>query len=131
MCPSFIFTKRAPISASTAEAATIFIILHRVNIAPFRRMVWLFLDNHPRKKCPYAWLRAPASERYDDRVDIWDHVGCTELYCRVRMGGKVVKKLFTSLTVFPVALDCSDAMVDNAVRESMPPTMLWTRVTPS
>ena len=65
MRPSFKFMKRVPSSASATKAAMIFIILHRVNMVPFRQIGWPFLGNQPRKKCPDAWLRAHALERYE------------------------------------------------------------------
>jgi hypothetical protein len=56
--PSLQFKKRAPSSASAADATTKRRIAHNVKNAPFRRMGSPSLGDHPMKKWPQARLRA-------------------------------------------------------------------------
>jgi hypothetical protein len=59
------FRKRAPSSASTAEATTKRNIAHRVKKAPFNLMGLVGSARQPMKKCPQAQLWAFASKRYE------------------------------------------------------------------
>jgi hypothetical protein len=63
--PSLQFRKRAPSSASAAEAMTKQRIAHSVKNAPFNFMGPPLLGVQPMKKCPHAWLQALDSDRYD------------------------------------------------------------------
>ncbi len=57
--PSLQFKKRAPCSASAAEATMKRSIAHSVKNAPFNLIGSLSLGDHPIKKCPHAQLWAP------------------------------------------------------------------------
>ena len=63
--PSLQLRKRAPSSASAAEATTNRRIVHKVKKAPLGQMGSPSMGDHPIKKCPQALLRASDSERYD------------------------------------------------------------------
>ncbi len=63
--PSLQFKKRAPSSASAAEATTKRRIAHNVKNAPFNFMGLPSLGVQPMKKCPHALLRASNSDEYD------------------------------------------------------------------
>ena len=63
--PSWQARKRAPSSASAAEATTNFRILHREKNAPFNFIGLLSMGREPMKKCPLARLRALGSLKYD------------------------------------------------------------------
>ena len=57
--------KRAPNSASAADATTNFNIRQYTCIVPFSVIGVLSVGVLPRKKYPATWLRAFAAERYD------------------------------------------------------------------
>ena len=61
----FLFKKSAPHYSSAADAATNFIIWHRVNIGPLRWMGCLSCGVYSSKKCPAARLRASISDKYE------------------------------------------------------------------
>ncbi len=63
--PSLQFKKRAPSSASTAEATTKQRMAHKVKNAPFNLMGSPSLGVQPIKKWPHALLRASDSDKYD------------------------------------------------------------------
>jgi len=63
--PSLQFKKRAPSSASAADAMTKQRIAHNVKNAPFRRMGSPSSGNHHMKKRLQARLRASDSDKYD------------------------------------------------------------------
>ncbi len=63
------FRKRAPSSASAAEATTKRNIAHRVKKALFNLMGLVGSAHQPMEKFPQAWLWAFASERY--KVSEW------------------------------------------------------------
>ena len=60
----FLFRNSAPSSTSAADAATNFIIWHRVNIAPLRCMGCLSCGFHTRKKCPATRILEYLSDNY-------------------------------------------------------------------
>ena len=62
---SFTFRKRAPSSASAAEAALSLRMTQRLRMVPFNCMGSFGLGSQLRKKWPDARLRAFDSERYD------------------------------------------------------------------
>ena len=62
---SFAFKNSAPSSASAAEAATNFNILHKEWIAPFNLIGCPSTGTEPKKKCPPARLRDLGAVRYD------------------------------------------------------------------
>ena len=55
----------APSSASAADAAANFRMVHRVKIAPFSRVALPSLGIHPRKMWPHALLLPFQTKRYD------------------------------------------------------------------
>jgi hypothetical protein len=61
--PSLQFKKRAPSSASAADATTKRRIAHNVKNAPLSWMGLPFLGDHPMKKWPHARLRASNSDK--------------------------------------------------------------------
>jgi hypothetical protein len=63
--PSLQFKKRAPSSASAAEATTKQRITLSVKNAPFNFMGSPSLGVQPMKTCLHAWLRALDLDRYD------------------------------------------------------------------
>ena len=63
--PSLQFKKRAPSSASAAEATTKQRMAHKVKNAPFNLMGSPSLGVQPIKKWPHALLRASDSDKYD------------------------------------------------------------------
>jgi hypothetical protein len=63
--PSLEFKKRAPSSASAADATTNRRMAHNVNNAPFYLMGSPSLGDQPMKKWPHALLRASDSDKYD------------------------------------------------------------------
>ena len=63
--PSWHARKRAPSSASAAEATTNLSILQREKNAPFNFIGCVSMGSDPMKKWPLAWLRALGSDRYE------------------------------------------------------------------
>ena len=63
--PSLQFRKRAPSSASAAEATTKRRMAHNVKNAPFNLMGLPSFGVHPMKKWPHALLRGSDSDKYD------------------------------------------------------------------
>ena len=63
--PSLQFKKRAPSSASAADARTNQRMAHNVKNAPFNLMGLPSLGDQPMKKWPHALLRASNSDNYD------------------------------------------------------------------
>ncbi len=63
--PSLQLKKRAPSSASVAEATTKRRIAHSVKNAPFNFMGSPLLGVQPMKKFPHAWLRVSDLDRYN------------------------------------------------------------------
>ncbi len=63
--PSLQFKKRAPSSASAAEAMTKRRMAHNVKNAPFNLMGSPSLGVQPMKKWPHALLRASDSDKFD------------------------------------------------------------------
>ena len=55
---SIVLRKRAPSSASAADAATNYRMVQLVRMAMLRRMGQSSLEGEPRKKFPPAWLHA-------------------------------------------------------------------------
>ena len=65
MIPLLQFKKRAPSSASAADARTNQRMAHNVKNAPFSMMGLPSLGDQPMKKWPHALLRASDSDKYD------------------------------------------------------------------
>ena len=65
MIPSLQFKKRAPSSASAADAMTNQRMAHNVKKAPFNLMGSPSLGDQLMKKWPHALLRASDSDKYD------------------------------------------------------------------
>lgn len=67
--PSLALTKRAPSSASAADAATNFKMVLTTWMAPLRRIGMLSLGTQPRKKWPPIRLRDWGALRYE--ASLW------------------------------------------------------------
>ncbi len=67
--PSWHARKRAPSSASAADATTNLSILHSVKNAPFSLIGVPSIGKEPINKCPLARLRAFDSKRYE--ASLW------------------------------------------------------------
>ncbi len=65
MMPSLQFKKRAPSSASAADATTNQRMAYNVKNALFNLMGLPSLGDQPMKKWPHALLRASDSDKYD------------------------------------------------------------------
>ncbi len=65
MIPSLQFKKRAPSSASVADATTNQRMAHNIKNAPFNLMGLPSLGDQPMKKWPHDLLQASGSDKYN------------------------------------------------------------------
>ena len=87
--PFLQFKKRAPSSASAADATTNQRMAHKVKKTPFNLMGSPSLGVQPMKKWPHALLRASDSDKYDAlectfiiMYDAWNRIAASGYMAR-------------------------------------------------